>query len=146
MIKRAEATTGHYKKLTEILGKQHVQNKVESPYDFIHIATKGVNAVVIKNFRNYFNISREEIANMLNISSPTLYRWIKANKNLERNYSVQLFELADLFLYGSELFHSKGKLQQMAALTQYCFRRPGATGADRNSGRYLQSEGCARPH
>ena len=44
---------------------------------------------------------------MLNISEPTLYRWIRANINLERNFSVKLFEITDLFLYGSEVFGSK---------------------------------------
>jgi putative toxin-antitoxin system antitoxin component (TIGR02293 family) len=44
---------------------------------------------------------------MLNISEPTIYRWIKANKQLERNISVKLFEIADLFLYGTEVFGSR---------------------------------------
>jgi len=102
-----ETTTEHYRKLTEILGKQYVQATIESPYDFIQIASKGINANVIKNFRVYFNISRDSAAHMLNISAPTLYRWIKVNKSLDRNYSVQLFELADLFLFGAEVFSGK---------------------------------------
>jgi len=107
MIKKLESTTEHYKKLIEILGKKYLKAKVESPYDLIHIATRGVNANVIKNFRIYFNLPRESTAHMLNISEPTLYRWIRANKNLDRNFSVKLFEIADLFLYGSEVFGSK---------------------------------------
>jgi putative toxin-antitoxin system antitoxin component (TIGR02293 family) len=86
------------------LGKQYVQATIESPLDFIQIASKGINANVIKNFRVYFNISRDSAAHMLNISTPTLYRWIKGNKSLERNYALLLFELADLFLYGAEVF------------------------------------------
>ena len=107
MIKELETSTRHYKKLIKVLGKQNVKSKIESPFDFIHIASKGINAIVIKNFRDYFNISREDTALMLNISSPTLYRWIKSNKNLDRNYSILLFELTDLFLYGIEVFNSK---------------------------------------
>ena len=107
MIKELETSTRHYKKLIKVLGKQNVKSKIESPFDFIHIASKGINAIVIKNFRDYFNISREDTALMLNISSPTLYRWIKSNKNLDRNYSILLFELTDLFLYGIEVFKSK---------------------------------------
>ena len=109
MIKEREieTTTEHYKKLIHVLGKRNVKSKIESPYDFIHIASKGINAVVIKNFRDYFNISREDTAHMLNISSPTLYRWIRSNKNLEKNYSIQLFELTDLFLYGIDVFGNK---------------------------------------
>jgi putative toxin-antitoxin system antitoxin component (TIGR02293 family) len=107
MITTSETSTAHYKKLIKVLGKRHVKSKIESPYDFIHIASKGISAEVIKNFRDYFNISREDTANMLNISSPTLYRWIKSNKFLDRNYSILLFELTDLFLYGTEVFSSK---------------------------------------
>ncbi len=41
---------------------------------------------------------------MLNVSAPTIYRWIKGNKDLDRNSTVKLFEIADLFLFGSEVF------------------------------------------
>ena len=107
MIKEAQTTSKHYKRLTELLGEKYVKNKISSPFDFIEIANKGVNANAIKNFRTYFNLPRTSTANMLNISEPTLYRWIRANKNLDRNSSVKLFEMADLFLYGSEVFESK---------------------------------------
>jgi len=107
MIKELESTTEHYKKFIKILGGKYLKAKVESPYDFIHIAKIGVNANVIKNFRIYFNLPRKSTAHMLNISEPTLYRWIKANKNLDRNFSVKLFEITDLFLYGSEVFGNK---------------------------------------
>lgn len=104
MIKEIETTTEHYKKLIEILGKKHLKSKVESPFDFIQIASEGVSADVIQNFRDHFNLPRELMATMLNISAPTLYRWTRSNKNLERNFSVKLFEITDLFLYGSEVF------------------------------------------
>ncbi|MFT4681797.1 MAG: putative toxin-antitoxin system antitoxin component (TIGR02293 family) [Granulosicoccus sp.] len=107
MIKTKETTTKHYQNLRGLLGKKYIKSKVESPFDFISIANKGVNANVILNFRNYFNIERQEAAEMLNVSAPTIYRWIRENKTLDRNCSVQLFELADLFLYGSEVFVDK---------------------------------------
>lgn len=107
MIKEIASTTEHYKRLIEVFGNKYVKAKVESPYDFIHIASRGVNANVVKNFRMYFNLSRNSTAKMLNISEPTLYRWTKANINLERNFSIKLFEIADLFLYGSEVFGNK---------------------------------------
>ncbi len=107
MITEIESTTRHYKKLTELLGKKYVKSSFESPFDFIHIANKGINANVVKNFRLYFSLSRSLTAHMLNISEPTLYRWTKSNKNLDRNFSVKLFEIADLFLYGIEVFESK---------------------------------------
>jgi len=99
-----ELTTENFKQLRDVLGRKYVKTKVESPFDFINIANKGVNAKVITNFRNYFNLNLGSTANMLNISEPTIYRWTKSNKNLERNFSVKLFEITKLFLYGSDVF------------------------------------------
>lgn len=82
---------------------------------------------VAKNFRIYFDLPRDIIADMLNISVPTLYRWTKSNKNLERNYSIKLFEIADLFLYGIEVF------EKMVKTSKYCFRRIRAFRTNRNS-------------
>lgn len=104
MIHEIETSTEHYKTLIEILGKKQLKSKVESPFDFIQIATNGVSADVIQNFRIHFNLSRDLMASMLNISTPTLYRWTRSNKNLDRNFSIKLFEITDLFLYGSEVF------------------------------------------
>ncbi|MEA3497107.1 MAG: antitoxin Xre/MbcA/ParS toxin-binding domain-containing protein [Bacteroidota bacterium] len=109
MIREDEArtTTEHYDELIRILGKKYIKSNIESPFDFITIASKGLNANTILNFRNHFAIPRGFTAKLLNVSEPTVYRWVKANKKLERNYSVQLFELADLFLFGSEVFEDK---------------------------------------
>lgn len=107
IIEEKKTTTRHFENLLEILGKKYIRTKIESPFDFITIATKGVNANIIVNFRNHFDIPRAYTAELLNVSEPTIYRWIRNNKKLERNYSVQLFELADLFLYGSEVFENK---------------------------------------
>lgn len=99
-----ESTTTHYKELVSILGKKYVTEQVESPYDFIKIAQKGLSSHIVKNFRTYFNVSQAQTAHMLNVSEPTLYRWGKSNKSLERNYSIKLFEITDLFLYGRTVF------------------------------------------
>jgi len=106
-LDKKSTTTDHYEKLISILGRNFIRTNIESPFDFITIASEGVDAQIIVNFRKHFNISRGLTAELLNVSEPTVYRWISANKKLERNYSVQLFELADLFLYGSEVFESK---------------------------------------
>lgn len=97
----------HFDELRKVFGKKYLRSKVESPYDFIHIASKGLNANIIKNFRTYFDLSLVTTAHMLNVSEPSIYRWTKENKNLERNLSVKLFEISNLFLYGSEIFGSK---------------------------------------
>lgn len=102
-----KTTTRHYDKITKVLGKHYVSSRIESPYDFIPLASKGIKASVIKNFTTYFNISNKDTADMLNISSLTLSRWIKSDKRLERNYSILLFELTDLFLYGIDVFDGK---------------------------------------
>lgn len=107
MIGTQETSTEHYEELVRILGKGYIREKVESPFDFIHIAIKGINPHVIVNFRNYFNIPGDTVAAMLNISEPTVYRWLKTNKMLDSIFSVKLFEVTDLFLYGSEVFGSK---------------------------------------
>ncbi|MCT4639810.1 MAG: DUF2384 domain-containing protein [Bacteroidales bacterium] len=107
MIREEKSTTEHYKKLVDILGKKYVKYNVESPFDFIHIANKGIGANVIKNFRQYFDLPLDITAGMLNTSTSTLYRWSKSNSNLERNFSIKLFEIADLFLYGIEVFEDK---------------------------------------
>jgi putative toxin-antitoxin system antitoxin component (TIGR02293 family) len=105
--KEKRTTTKHYEKLLEILGKKYIKSEIRSSFDFIAIASKGINANIIVNFRNHFEIPRDFTAELLNVSEPTIYRWIRDNKKLDRNYSVQLFELSDLFLYGSEVFESK---------------------------------------
>lgn len=107
MIGRTSPTTPHYKKLRLILGKEYIKSRVESPFDFIHLAAAGIAAQVISNFREHFGLSLEETAAILNVSEPTIYRWIKSNKVLERNVSVKLFEVADLFLYGTAVFDSQ---------------------------------------
>lgn len=107
MITTKETTTEHYKSLINILGRKYIRSKIESPYDFINIASKGISAQVILNFRNHFNIPRDSAAEMLNVSSPTIYRWIRQNKKLDRNFTVQLLELADMFLYGTEVFQDQ---------------------------------------
>lgn len=100
-------TTEHYDELVRLLGKRYIKSQVESPFDFIHIASKGLNPKVIDNFRAYFNIPVDVAAAMLNTSGPTVYRWVREKKNLESIFSVKLFEVADLFLYGSDVFGSK---------------------------------------
>ncbi len=100
-------TTEHYKMVVNILGKKHINAEIESPFDYIHIASKGLNASIIKNFSVYFNINRDITAELLDVSSPTIYRWAKTGKILDRNFSVKLFEMTDLFLYGAEIFESK---------------------------------------
>lgn len=107
MIPATKTTTERYRNLTKLLGKEYVKGKVESSFDFLHIATQGVNANVIKNFRDGFNLSLETTARMLNTSEPTIYRWTRDNRNLDRNFTIKLFEVADLFLYGSEVFGSQ---------------------------------------
>ncbi len=102
-----ETTTSQYNKLLTILGKKYIRSKIESPYDFITIASKGISAHIIVNFRNYFKIPRDYTANLLNVSEPTIYRWIRNNRKLERNYSIHLFELTELFLYGTEVLENR---------------------------------------
>ena len=100
----------NYKDLKSILGSKYVNIAIESNFDFITAADKGVNSHVISNFRKYFNLSLEVTSEMLNISEPTIYRWLKSDKNLDRNSSIKIMEVTSLFLYGIEVFGNKDKL------------------------------------
>lgn len=99
--------TDRYNHLIKLLGKKYIKTGIENPFDFISVASRGVEAGVIVNFRNAFDLPRDVAAEMLNISEPTLYRWIKEDKKLERNFTIQLFELTDLFLFGNEVIGSQ---------------------------------------
>jgi len=107
MIGEKEQTTAHYEKLAEVLGRKNVTVTIESPFDFIRIAKDGIHVSVIQNFSNYFKLKKEVVTQLLAVSEPTLYRWKKNNKNLDRNFSVKLFEIVDLFLYGEEVFEDR---------------------------------------
>ncbi len=72
--KSKSATAKHYAALQKILGKQYIRTKIESPFDFITLASKGINANIIVNFRNHFSIPRDFTADLLNVSAPTIYR------------------------------------------------------------------------
>ena len=109
MIEKVKSTSTHYKLLREVLGNKNMPTNVDSSFDFIRVATKGVDASVVRYFRSYFDLSRESTASKLNVSEPTLYRWTKAEKRLDRNFSIKLFEVADLFLYGTGVFDDKAK-------------------------------------
>jgi len=100
-------TTAHFKKLSQILGKKYLAEDIESPFDFIELAAKGLHPQAIENFRKYFKLSKGQAAHMLHVSEPTIYRWVKAEKDLDQYHAVKLFELADLFLYGAGVFDSK---------------------------------------
>lgn len=106
MIVTMGQTTERYKLLADVLGKSNVTHRLDSPFDFITIASKGMSSTAIKHFSDYFELNRVITAHFLNISEPTLYRWVKSKKDLERNFSVQLFEISDVFLYGIEVFNN----------------------------------------
>jgi len=101
-----ERTIDRYQKLNDVFGRENLKDRVDSPFDFITIAIKGFNSNAIVHFNDYFNLSKNYTANLLNLSEPTLYRLLKSKDQLKRNSSVQLFEIADLFLYGIEVFGS----------------------------------------
>jgi putative toxin-antitoxin system antitoxin component (TIGR02293 family) len=97
-------TTLHYTQLMKILGEDLLLQQIDSPFDFITLASKGINAQIIKNFSSHFGFTRDFTAELLQVSEPTVYRWIRNDKVLERNYSVQIFELTDMFLFGIAVF------------------------------------------
>lgn len=93
--------------LREILGKKYIKSGIENTLDFIPLATAGINPIIIDNFRQYFKINLALTAQMLNISEPTLYRWTKNSKKLDRNSSIQLLEITHLFIKGIKIFNTQ---------------------------------------
>ena len=93
-------STNHFRSMSQILGSDFIPSDIESTFDFITIAGQGIHAKVIRNFSQHFDIPRDQMAQFMNVSEPTIYRWIKSNKVLDRHHSVQLLELTDLFLFG----------------------------------------------
>ena len=106
-MKEFDESTKQLREIREIFGKRYIKKDVESPYDYIHIANKGLDAKVIDNFRSYFDLSLNTTARMLCVSEPSIYRWTRSNKKLERNISIKLFEISELFLLGEEVFGSR---------------------------------------
>jgi len=104
MIDDVAITTNNFKEVRTILGKQYVSTGMQSAFDFIRIATNGLNANVIQNFRNHFDLSIDTTARMLCVSEPSIYRWLKTEKTLDRNLSIKLLEITKLFLHGVEVF------------------------------------------
>lgn len=114
MIKKASKDNSPklYEQLAEVLGREYLGHDIESRYDYITLATEGINAYAIRNFRSHFNLDRGFVAAVMQVSEPTLYRWIKSQRKLHRNQSLILLELTDLFNYGSEVFaNSEGFFQ-----------------------------------
>jgi putative toxin-antitoxin system antitoxin component (TIGR02293 family) len=103
----SEDSKQRYEHLIEILGSKLVNAKIESPFDFITAAVKGLDSQAITNFRNHFGLQRDFTAGLLNVSEPTVYRWINDKRKLDRNRAILLFEVTNLFLYGIDVFESK---------------------------------------
>lgn len=112
-----------YSALLKIIGKRSSSTNLDSPFDYISIASKGLNASVVAKFQDHFKLRKEEISEMLNVSTPTLYRWIKMDKVLERNTAVHLLELIDLFLFGQEVFDSRENFLQWLHLESIALGR-----------------------
>lgn len=107
MIEEVKRTTRHFNRLTQIVGKKNIGIEIESPFDFISIANKGITVTIIRNFMESFKIPLGTTAELLDISEPTLYRWFKSNKTLDRNFSVKLLDIIDLFVLGAEVFEGQ---------------------------------------
>jgi putative toxin-antitoxin system antitoxin component (TIGR02293 family) len=93
-----------YTEISEILGSGYVNEPIHSSYDYISLAGSGLNANVIRNFARHFQLRLSEISKMLNVSEPTIYRWSKSGRPLDKYVAIKLLEITELFLSGMELF------------------------------------------
>ncbi|MEA3444437.1 MAG: hypothetical protein U9R19_06875 [Bacteroidota bacterium] len=64
MINKIETSTKHFNKFLEILGENYIKSKIESPFDFIRIAGKGINANVINNSHKRMSIPNPALGGM----------------------------------------------------------------------------------
>lgn len=81
----------HYNDIIKILGK-NINSNIESPFDYISIAEKGLNVEVGSRFKEFFDLSQSKTADLLDVYEPTLYRWVKNKKTLSRNHAIKLLE------------------------------------------------------
>ena len=57
IVEKSRTSTRHYQHLKEILGKEYIKSKIESPFDFISLAAQGIDANIILNGISPFNCS-----------------------------------------------------------------------------------------
>lgn len=100
-------TQNRYDRLLHILGEDRFKGQVSNSMDFILMADQGISTAIISNFQNHYEIPRTFLSRILHVSEPTLYRWLKAKKTLDRYHAVLVLELAELFLYGESVFESQ---------------------------------------
>ncbi|GJQ61676.1 MAG: hypothetical protein SCALA702_07290 [Melioribacteraceae bacterium] len=113
MILDRKNTIERYENIRLMLSRDF---EIESPFDFIQIANEGVSAQMIKKIMTGFNFSHSLAAKLLNVSEPTIYRWLRSDKTLDRNISIRLLEITDLFLYGEEVFGVRDKFFKWLSL------------------------------
>jgi putative toxin-antitoxin system antitoxin component (TIGR02293 family) len=106
----------HYARLLQILGAADFPVTIESSFDFIRIASQGIDAQAILNFQDYFGFTRDRTARLLQVSEPTIYRWVRAEKKLDKRISMQVLELVNLLLYGIEVIGNKEHFTQWLEL------------------------------
>ncbi len=116
MIVTNQPTTAHYKQLVIVLGEEFVNTTIESSFDFIRLASNGISVNILKNFKEYFDVSMEQISEYLDTSEPTLYRWMSQEKVLGNKHAVKIFEITDMFLFGCEVFGTKENFFQWLKL------------------------------
>ena len=99
--------TKDYKFLNEVFGKKSFRHKVSNYLDFFDVAEKGLKRKLIWNFMDYFNISPDTMAELLNTSPKTVYSWKKSTSNFNKEDAIQLLALSELFQYGIKVFEDK---------------------------------------
>ncbi len=93
--------------MKHIFGASVVNDFMDTPYGFVLAANKGLTASIIQRFREYFGLSLAKISSFLSVSEPTIYRWIQDDRSLDKNTSIKLMELTQLFQYAIQVFRSK---------------------------------------
>lgn len=90
---------------------------VNSSLDYLTLARKGVPSRLVTAFKERYGFTVATVATLLNVSEPSLYRWIKTDHVLDKIQTVKILELADLFTYGIDVLGTKDQFLQWLELS-----------------------------
>ena len=93
--------------MDSIFGSSRVSEYMHTPYGFVIAADQDIQASTIQKFKDHYGLSLEQVSSLISVSEPTIYRWIQDDRSLDKNISIKLLELTNLFQYAIRLFESK---------------------------------------
>jgi len=97
-------------KMSSILNEKQKDSKIEKSRDFIGLSRKGLSVAQMKEILEYTSITLSELSKIISISERQILRY-DDKKNLKRNVSAQLLQIAALYEWGYEIFEDRAQFQ-----------------------------------